>query len=441
MTQFNYRVGMDDREVVAAIAARDPAGIAVGYDRYAPHLYGYCRWMLGQPAEAAEAVKNTFVITSATLGDFPEVLKLRPWLYAMARNECLRRLRQKTPGGRDEVDAAGQSAKEAAEVGDDPRQTELRTLIRGILAELKPREREVIELSLIHHLNDADLAATLGMSWSRAHALATRAQGRLEKALDTLLITRTGRGACPVLDKLLLDREGQLAEQTRVLVGGHIEQCEICGDRKRGALRPAALAGLLSQAATLPSGLRGQVLELCSSTSRDAVAYRRRLARRAESMWPSRFSQAMWLIRPGSIRIRPRAATANLALVVWVVAVWAAGLTLLIFAGPHPSPLLATRSAVRPLPSRTASSAATTAPTLTPTRSASEAAKPSPSVSPSLTYIPPPVLPSASPTVRPTPSKSPSAKPSKSPSAKPSKSPSPSPSSSRSPSSAPSTAA
>ena len=432
---------MDDREVVAAIAARDPAGIAVAYDRYAPHLYGYCHWMLRQPADAAEAVKNTFVITSATLGDFPEVLKLRPWLYAVARNECLRRLRQKAPGGRDEVDAAGQSAIEAADVSDDPGQTELRTLIRGILVELKPREREVIELCLSHHLNDADLAATLGMSWSRAHALATRAQGRLEKALDTLLITRTGREACPALDKLLTGGEGQLTEQMRKLVGGHIEQCEICGDRKRAALRPAALAGLLSQAAALPPGLRAQVLELCSSTTRDAVAYRRRLARRAESMWPARFSQAMWLIRPGSIRIRPRAATANVALVVWVVAVWAAGLTLLIFAGHHPSPPLAPRAAVRSLPSSTSSPAATTA----PTPSASAAAKPSPSVRPSPTYIPPPVLPSVSPTVRPKPSKSPSPKPSKSPSPSPSKSPSPSPSPSssrsRSPSPSPSATA
>ena len=163
---------MHDREVVAAIAARDPAGIAVAYDRYAPHLYGYCHWMLSQPADASEAVKSTFVITSATLGDFPEVLKLRPWLYTVARNECLRRLRQRTPGGRDEVDAADQLAHEAADVGND-RQTELQTLIRGILAELKPREREIIELSVSRHLNDADLAATLlGVSWSRAHALA-----------------------------------------------------------------------------------------------------------------------------------------------------------------------------------------------------------------------------------------------------------------------------
>ena len=243
---------MDDREVVAAIAARDPAGIAAAYDRYAPHLYGYCRWMIGQPADAAEAVKSTFVITSTTLGNFPEVLKLRPWLYAVARNECLRRLRQKAPGGGDGVDAAGQPENEAADVRDTPGQAELRVFLRGFLAELKPREREVIELSVIHHLNDADLAAALGISWSRSHALAARALGHLDKALDTLLIARIGREACPVLDKMLAGTEGQLTAQTRELVGGHIAQCEICSDRKRFALRLTPLAGLLSQAAALP---------------------------------------------------------------------------------------------------------------------------------------------------------------------------------------------
>jgi RNA polymerase sigma factor (sigma-70 family) len=415
---------MDDGEVIAAIAARDPAGIAAAYDRYASDLYGYCHWMLGQSPSAAEAVKNTFVMTYATLGDFPEVLKLRPWLYAMARNECLRRLRQKAPDNREEVDTGGLPVNEAADISRYPGRAALRILIRGILAELKPREREVIELTFRHQLNDTDLAATLGISWSRAHALAIRAQGHLEKALVTLLITRTGREACPTLDKLLTDEEGQLTDQTRELVGEHIEQCEICGSRKRGVLRPAALADLLPQVPALPSGLREQVLELCSSTTREALAYRRRLARRAESMWPARFSQAMWLIRPGSIiRIRPGAATANVALVVWVIAVWVAGLALLALAGPHHSPPLAPRSAVRPLPSSTTSTS-TPAATTAPTPSPSASAKRSPTASPSPTYIPHPVLSSS--TVRPRRSASP--KPSKSPS------PSPSPSKTRSPS-------
>ena len=69
----------------------------------------------------------------------------------------------------------------------------MRRLIRATLAGLKPRQREVVELSLRHHLNDADLAVVLGMSWSRAHALSSRARSQLENALRVLLVTRTGR--------------------------------------------------------------------------------------------------------------------------------------------------------------------------------------------------------------------------------------------------------
>ena len=58
-------------------------------------------------------------------------------------------------------------------------------------------QREVIELSLRHDLDDAELAMVLGMSWSRTHALSSRAQSQLEDALRILLVTRTGRKSCP----------------------------------------------------------------------------------------------------------------------------------------------------------------------------------------------------------------------------------------------------
>ena len=64
----------------------------------------------------------------------------------------------------------------------DQGQAELRSLIHSVLAGLKPREREVIELSFRHDLADDDLAIVLGTSQSRAHDLASRARGRLEEA-------------------------------------------------------------------------------------------------------------------------------------------------------------------------------------------------------------------------------------------------------------------
>ena len=141
-------------------------------------------------------------------------------------------------------------------------QAELRALIRSILADMKPREREVIELSFRHDLHDDDLAIALGLSSSRAHALAARTRVRLEKSFGALRTALAGRQACPVVGELLADWDGQLTEQTRDLVAWHIEQCQTCLNQARGALRPTVLSGLLPLA-PLPPELREQVLSRC----------------------------------------------------------------------------------------------------------------------------------------------------------------------------------
>src|SRR5580658_2730732 len=75
----------------AAIAVGDPGGLAEAYDRYAPALYAYCRSLVPEPGEAADAVQDTFVIAAAELTGLRDRHRLRPWLYAVARNECLLR--------------------------------------------------------------------------------------------------------------------------------------------------------------------------------------------------------------------------------------------------------------------------------------------------------------------------------------------------------------
>ena len=411
-----------DRQVVAAITAGDPAGTGKAYDRYAAALYGYCYWMLDDSADAAESLQDTFVFAAAALNDLPEPSKLRPWLFALARDECRRRIWPR-PVNRDQGDAANQQADgvqrtdEAdrpddattlfrvggglvdepddattlfrvsgglvdepddattlfrvggglvdqpddatmpfymvsqladvtmqfralskptdtahgqADVNDHLGQAELRALIRSILADAKPREREIIELSFRHDLDDDDLAIVLGVSLSRAHALASRARGRLEKSFLALRTVLAGREACPVVGELLADWDGQLTEQTRNLVAWHVEQCQTCANHGRGALGTTALFGLLPLA-SLPPELREQVMSCCFARDKDAVAYRQRVVRRAESTWLTMFNQAIRRVSWNSIRASPGAAIATTAIAVWVVA--AVTVTLFIFAG------------------------------------------------------------------------------------------------------------
>jgi hypothetical protein len=86
---------MQDRELVAAIAAGDPEGLAETYDRYAVPLYAYCRFMLPDPDSldgAAQAVQDTFIIATSRLQGLRDPDRLGFWLHAVARNECLRQL-------------------------------------------------------------------------------------------------------------------------------------------------------------------------------------------------------------------------------------------------------------------------------------------------------------------------------------------------------------
>jgi len=87
---------MQDCDAVAAIVAGEPDGIAEAYDRYAASLYAYCHFLLPGP-EAAEAVRDTFLIAVSRLDRLGDPDRLDAWLHAVARNECLRRLGPEGP--------------------------------------------------------------------------------------------------------------------------------------------------------------------------------------------------------------------------------------------------------------------------------------------------------------------------------------------------------
>ena len=136
---------------------------------------------------------------------------------------------------------------------------------------MKPKEREAIELSVRHGLDDTELAAVLGLSWSRAHSLSSHARAQLERILGALLIARTRRKDCPALDALLTGWDGRLTAPTGGLVSRHVDECQTCAARKHGRLRPEVLAGLLPlPPATLPLELREQVLSRARATAEPA---------------------------------------------------------------------------------------------------------------------------------------------------------------------------
>jgi len=277
---------MRDREIVAAVVAGDPAGLAAAYDSYAAVLYSYCRSLLAEPEDASDAVQDTFVIAAAKLHGLRDPDRLRPWLYAVARNECHRRLRARARFT--SLDEAGDMTDTAATEPRGADAAALKELMTAAVAGLNPGDREVIELNLRHDLNGGDLADALGVPVNQAHALASRARAQLERSLGALLVARTGRKSCAELDAMLTGWDGTLSILLRKRISRHVESCETCGERKRRELSPAMLFSVLPLF-TLPRGLRQQVLRLVSDTSPEAVHYRDLVVQRAGRFTSSGF--------------------------------------------------------------------------------------------------------------------------------------------------------
>ena len=277
---------MRDREVVASIVAGDPAGLAEAYDKYAGALYVYCRSFLREPADAADAVHDTFVIASGSLKRLRDPERLRPWLYAVARSLCLRRLRAvKTAPAYLAPDLLPEGEGGDSEVGDDAERAELRALLRAAGRGLNPGERDIVELRLWQGLDAAEAAAVLGITRGHAHSLLSRGRDELTASVAALLVARTGREECATLDRLLTGWDGQLTVLLRKRLTRHIEQCDICSDRRQRELRPAllslwpvgALAGAaLAEHAARDAGvlqeLRARVLQATAGKDAHAAA-------------------------------------------------------------------------------------------------------------------------------------------------------------------------
>jgi RNA polymerase sigma factor (sigma-70 family) len=310
-----YGLCMRDSEVVASIVAGDPEGLAAAYDRYSGPLFGYCQSLLREPDDAADAVQDTFVIAASKLGRLRDPERLRAWLFTVARNECLHRIKSRRAAA--PLADIPEQPDESVDVGGEAERAESRALIRAAVGGLNDGERDVIN-QVWHGLEIPEVAMALGVSRNHAHSLFSRAREQLEASVGVLVVGRSGRKDCAALDQLLHGWDGRLTAPLRRRVGRHIDRCSVCSDRRRRELRPAALLSVAPGAlagfalaggggpgrpAPVPAGLRADVLHLATDHGARAVAHRAGVGHGARSFRLNGFPQPAHGGHLGLVRI------------------------------------------------------------------------------------------------------------------------------------------
>ncbi|GHE39147.1 hypothetical protein GCM10017673_46970 [Streptosporangium violaceochromogenes] len=84
-----------------SLRARESGALMALYDAYAEGLYRYCRLMTGRADASRVALRDTLIAAGAHGRALADPDRLRVWLYALARGECLRRCPEAFPGGRE----------------------------------------------------------------------------------------------------------------------------------------------------------------------------------------------------------------------------------------------------------------------------------------------------------------------------------------------------
>jgi RNA polymerase sigma factor (sigma-70 family) len=270
---------MRDTAVVESIVAGDSGGLAAAYDEYADLIYAYCRSMLSDPEETADAVQATFVNAAANAHRLHDAGRLRAWLFALARNQCMH--------GRRHAQAAVDTGALSMAVGNEADRAVLRAAIDGLSA----GERDVLTL-LWHGLDVEEAALILGLSRNDVYSRFSRARDQLETSVVVLLVCYHGRRDCAGLDDLLGDWDGYLTEQLRDQAAHHIQGCETCAGCRDRELRPAlllsltpgALLGAAEEARAMarpaPPWLRDRLLWLVTTDDPQAEAERKAMDRR-----------------------------------------------------------------------------------------------------------------------------------------------------------------
>lgn len=245
-----------DHRLVARVRAGDERAFEAIFDRYHRPLLAFCRHMLGSREEAEDALQHVFVSAHRHLVSRDEVVELRPWLYAIARNRCLSALRAR----RDAValdDVPEPSVEGLSVAGEVEQRQDLKEVLAD-LARLPDDQRAALVLSELGALSHDEIGAVLGVRRDKVKALVFQAR-------ESLAAYRAARGIdCREIREQLANLRGGALR--RGPLRRHLETCEGCrGFRDEVRRQREAMALLLPVVPTI--ALKAKVIGAVTASS------------------------------------------------------------------------------------------------------------------------------------------------------------------------------
>jgi RNA polymerase sigma factor (sigma-70 family) len=211
---------LSDEQLARMVNEGDPVAFSTVYERYRAPLSRYCRSILRQPDDAADAFQNTMMAALAGLERELPSGPLRPWLYRIAHNESIDLMRRR----RTNVELVAEIPSHAETTTDSDVSDQLEALLTDLRV-LPERQRGALLMRELAGLEYDQIGRSFDSSSVAARKL-------VYEARVTLGSMRDGRAAsCEAICRQISDGDGRTLRNR--LVRAHIDACEGCAAFER----------------------------------------------------------------------------------------------------------------------------------------------------------------------------------------------------------------
>jgi RNA polymerase sigma-70 factor, ECF subfamily len=168
--------------------------VAACIDRFSPLVWLLTRRLLANQAEWEDAVQDVFIEIWKSAHRFdPKIASARAFVAIIARRRLIDRGRMAQARIRSVADVSALGLAEPMESG-GPRLDDQAVAVRGAMAELKPDQRELIELAFGQGWTHQQIAERLGQPLGTVKTNIRRGLLRLREILGGTTTTRRAEG-------------------------------------------------------------------------------------------------------------------------------------------------------------------------------------------------------------------------------------------------------
>ena len=188
---------MDDRDEDIMInyqSGGDPQGVQVIFVRYKSRILNFCLRMLGNRADAEDVTGDVFLTLFSRKYAYDPKAKFSTWLYTVARNSCISRMRKRKNLVSVWFSSKGSNTYDQWEVQDQEDlaseqllKREAASRVRRAIRLLPYQQREAIVLREYQGLSYDEISSILNCSLEKVKILIFRGRESLRKELKSFI--------------------------------------------------------------------------------------------------------------------------------------------------------------------------------------------------------------------------------------------------------------